>query len=81
MLAVRSDHHSGSLGDRRAALGVAADARHAALLDQDLLDGEGFAQFGAGRHGCVDQQRVEHDAPRAVSPPLRRPPAAEIPRW
>ena len=51
-----------------AALGVAADARHPPVLDQDLLDREGLAHLRARRGGGLDQQRVEHDPPGAVRP-------------
>ena len=63
-----------------AALGVAADARHAPVLDQDLLDREGLAHLRARRRGGLDQQRVEHDPPRASTPCRCRSPAAAFPR-
>ena len=61
---VRPDHDACPLGHARSAPGVAADAAHPPVVEQDLVDGEGLAQLGARRHGGVHQQRVEHGAPR-----------------
>ena len=37
----------------------------APVLDQDLVDREALAHLGAGLRGGLDEQRVEHGAPRA----------------
>ena len=67
MLAVGADHDPRALGDRRAALGVPADAGHRPVVSQDLVDGEALAQLRTRLDGGIDQQLVEHRAARAVA--------------
>ena len=64
--AVGADDHAGVLGDGLAALAVAADAGDAAVLDDDVLDGESLADLGAGLGGGIDEQLVQHGPPRGV---------------
>jgi hypothetical protein len=64
--AVRPDDHPGALGHRAAAPAVAADAGHAAVLDEDLLDGEPLPDLRPRLGRGVDQQLVEHGPPGAV---------------
>ena len=73
--AVRSDHHPGSLGDRRAALGVAADARHPPVVDQDLLDREGSraAPRPPPRRPRPAARRARSAAGRTLRRAVRRP--------
>ena len=52
------------------------DADDSSVLDQDLLDGEAFANLRAGLGGGVDQQLVEDRAPRAVRDRRARVPGA-----
>ena len=47
-------------------LRAALDADRPSVLDQDLLDGEAFADLRAGLGGRVDEQLVEYRPPRAV---------------
>ena len=64
--AVGADDHSRVLGDGLAALAVAADADDAAVVDDHVFDGEPLADLGARFGRGVDEQLVEHGAPRAV---------------
>ena len=66
VLAVGADDDARGLRDRRAAANVSADAGHAAVVEQHLLDGERGAHLGARRGGGLEEQRVEHDPARAV---------------
>ena len=47
-------------------LRAALDADRTSVLDQDLLDGEAFADLRAGLSCCVDEQLVEYRPPWAV---------------
>ena len=51
---------------RLAALAVAANADDTVVVDHDVFDRELFAHLGAGFGRRVDEQLVEHGAPRAV---------------
>ena len=67
VLAVGADHYSGALGDALASLCVPANAGHDSIVGEDLLDREPLAELDAGLDRGVDEQLVEHRAPRAVS--------------
>ena len=67
VFAVGADHYSGALGDALASLCVPANAGHDSIVGEDLLDREALAELDAGLDRGVDQQLVEHRAPRAVS--------------
>ena len=59
---VGADHDPGPLGDGLTALGVSANPDDPVVVEQHLLDGEPFADLGAGRGGGVDEQLVQDDA-------------------
>ncbi|MEP7020287.1 MAG: hypothetical protein ABI808_06525 [Pseudonocardiales bacterium] len=63
---VRADHDSRALDDRLAAVVMAADAHHDAVLDQDLFDREPLPNFSTRACRSVDQDLVEHPAPRGI---------------
>ena len=66
VLAVGADHDPGLLGYGRATPVPASYARHDIAVEIQALHGEALPQLDAGLDGCVDEELVQHDAPRAV---------------
>ena len=64
---VGADHHARPLAHLHAAAEVTADAGDRSLGAQQLVDGEPLAQLRTRLHRCLDQQLVQHRAPRAVA--------------
>ena len=65
--AIGADDNLRALGGGVAMLRTAPYADHTSVLDQDLLDGEAFADLRAGSSRGVDQQLVEYRPTWAVS--------------
>ena len=64
--AIGADDDSSALDGGAAMLRAALYADRTPVLDQDLLDGEAFADLRAGFGCCIDEQLVEYRPPRAV---------------
>ncbi len=60
---VRTDDDAGTLYCGLSVRVVAADADDRPVLDDELIDGESFANLGAGGGGRVDQDLVEQRSP------------------
>jgi hypothetical protein len=67
VVAVSADHDPGVFDHLGAAVGVAADADHGAVVEDQLVDGERLPDLGAGLGGRVHQHLVEHAATRRES--------------
>ena len=63
---VGPDDHARMRGDAVTVTVMAADPLDVAVLDDDLVDRESFANLGAGSSGGVDEERVEHGTARGV---------------
>ncbi len=57
---VRTDHNARPFDDRHTILAVTANSDDCTILDEDLVQGEAFTNFGTGPRGSVDEDLVEH---------------------